>query len=951
MKKSALFICLIIISSLLTIGFNASGVNPEIIETNGVQYLANTVIVKFKSPPGSGLQKAITLSQKMNSALASFNVQSAELLFPVRIGAPLDEINKIAEIKYGSNSDPLYVASKLNLLDEIEWAEPRFVYQVNYIPNDPSYSLQYYLPQIKAPEAWDIIKGDTSIVIGIIDTGIDWDHPDLAANIWINYGEIPNNGIDDDDNGFIDDYRGWDFAGSTGSNPDNDPMEDGNVHGTYVAGAASAVSDNGIGIASIGYNCKLMAVKTSPGASTLIYYGYEGIKYAADNGAKIINCSFGGSGFSRFGQETINHAISKGALVVAAAGNTENDTPQYPASYNGVLSVAGVDSGDKKAWFTSYNYAVDVSAPGVGIYTTRFNDEYGVGQGTSLSSPIVSGISALVASRFPDYTPHQIAEQIRVNSDDIYLKNPDYLYKLGKGRVNAFNALSNTNSISVRAVNIEFTDEAPGGNGDGIFLGGETITIAAQFTNYLNPTSNLQITLESRNNFGTITNGTLNAGAKATLESFNNHDAKFTFKLNDVIPQNTELDLTLIFSDGSYSDFQAISTLANPSYGTQAGNDVALTITSKGTLGFNDYPNNSQGRGFVFRDGDNLLFEGALLLGLSSTKVSDAARAADQSIQSDNFQTLVPFQLQTPGEFADQEGMTVFNDELAGDNKLGVKVTLNSFSFADPPHDNYIILRYTINNTTGSELNNFFAGLFLDWDFEDAINDFTAYDNTGRLGYVYRIGGNPDYYVGAALISSENHNFYAINNAGGDGGFSIYDGFSKAEKWLAMSSGIGKLQAGTGDVSHLISGGSFTVPPGDSINVAFALMAADNLEGLRTTAENARERYKDIPTSVNDITHPERLTFELFNNYPNPFNPVTTVEYQISNSEFVTIKVYDALGREISTLVNERKEAGNYKVNFSVGSFGNAANLSSGIYYYRISAGSFVKTLKAVLIK
>jgi subtilisin family serine protease len=945
MKKSALFICLIIISSLLTIGFNASGVNPEIIETNGVQYLANTVIVKFKSPPGNGLQKTISLSKQMNTALASFGVQSAELLFPVKNGQPLKEINKIAEIKYNSKSDPLYVASKLNLLEEIEWAEPRYVYQVSYIPNDPSYSLQYYLPQIKAQEAWDIVRGDTSIVIGIIDTGIDWDHPDLAANIWINYGEIPDNGIDDDGNGFIDDYRGWDFAGTTGSNPDNDPMEDGNVHGTYVAGAASAVSDNGIGIASIGFECKLMAVKTSPGASTLIYYGYEGIKYAADNGAKIINCSFGGSGFSRFGQETINHAISKGALVVAAAGNTENDTPQYPASYDGVLSVAGVDSGDKKAWFTSFNYAVDVSAPGVGIYTTRFNDEYGVGQGTSLSSPIVSGIAALVASRFPSYTPHQIAEQIRVNSDDIYLKNPDYLYKLGKGRVNAFNALSNTNSISVRAVNIEFTDEAPGGNGDGIFLGGETITIAAQFTNYLIPTSNLQITLESRNNFGTVLNGTLNVGAKGTLESFDNYTAKFTFKLNDVIPQNTELDFNLIFSDGSYSDFQAISTLANPSYGTQAGNDVALTITSKGTLGFNDYPNNSQGRGFVFRDGDNLLFEGALMIGVSSTKVSDGARAADQAVQSDNFQTIVPFQLHTPGEYADQEGLTVFDDEPAGDNKLGVTVTLKSFSFADLPHDNYIILRYNIKNNSASILNNLFVGLFLDWDFEDAINDFTSYDVAGNLGYVYRIGGNPDTHVGTALISSDNYNFYAINNAGGDGGFSIYDGFSKAEKWLAMSGGIGKSQAGGGDVSHVVSGGPLTIQSGDSINVAFALLAADNLEGLRTAVSNARERYKDIPTNINEITHSEILTFELFNNYPNPFNPITTIEYQIPQSEFVTLKVFDALGREVTTLVNDEKPAGNYTVTF------NAANLTSGIYYYRISTGRLIKTMKAVLVK
>ena len=679
-------------------------------------------------------------------------------------------LEKISIVKYSSDTDPQILASKIKNFKQVEWAEPKFVYPVEFVPNDPFYSSQYALTKIKAPEAWNLSTGDTSIVIAIIDTGVDWDHPDLAANIWRNWDEIPGNGIDDDLNGFVDDVRGWDFGGLSG-NPDNDPMEDRPDHGTHVAGDASAVTDNSIGVASIGFKSKIMAVKTNrddlrnQNGLALIAYGYEGIKYAADNGAKIINCSWGGGGYSLLGQEVINYATSLGALVVAAAGNNNSSVSFYPASYNNVLSVGATDGSDLKASFSNYGSSVDVSAPGVSIYSTWQNDTYTSGAGTSFSSPIVAGLAALVKSKFPLFTPNQVAEQIRTNCDDINTINPGFTNQLGKGRVNALKSLSNTSSKSVRVVDVKFSDELPGGNGDGVLQPGEIIKVRCTFINYLSSTANLGIYLESSNNYSTIVTGSFNVGVTSTLDIFTNAFNEFTFQLSQNVPQNETLNFNISFLDDPYQDFQIVQVLANPTYATQAGNDVALTITSKGTLAFNDYPINLQGAGFKYLDGLNHLFEGALMLATSSGQVSDCARGSDQSSQNNDFTTIQPFVLKSPGTFADLEGTFIINDNGAGSNKIGIQTKLNSFSFSDLENQNYILLRYDLTNSTSTTINNLYVGLFLDWDIADGSDDFTTYDMLGNFGYAYHVGGNPNTWVASALVSSSNYGFWAINNA------------------------------------------------------------------------------------------------------------------------------------------------------------------------------------------
>lgn len=926
----------------------------RVIQTNDRNYLSNTIMIKLKEKPTAKLNNEIVLDSKLLKTLGSVGLVSSKLLFVSRSSKKETELEKILVIKYSSDTDPQTLASKIKLHESVEWAEPKYVYAVAYVPNDPFYSSQYALQKIKAADAWNITTGDTSIAIGIIDTGVDWDHPDLAANIWRNWNEVPDNGIDDDNNGFVDDIRGWDFGGLNGT-PDNNPMEDRPDHGTHVAGDASAVTDNSTGISAIGFKSKIMAVKTirddfrSPVGSPYVVYGYEGIKYAADNGAKVINCSWGGGGYSFLGQEVINYAASIGALVVAAAGNNNSPAPFYPASYQNVLSVAATNESDMKASFTNYGSGVDVSAPGVSIYSTWQNDNYTFGNGTSFSSPITAGLAALVKSVFPFYSPSQIAEQIRTNCDDINSINPGFVNQLGRGRINAFKSLSNINSKSARAIGIKYLDESPGGNGDGVLQAGEIIKVTCNFVNYLNPTTNLGIYLESNNNYSTVLNGIFIAGAKATLDTFNNGSAIFTFQISQNVPQNFLLTFNLNYLDGSYQDFQVISVIANPTYATQSGNNVALTITSKGTLAFNNYPDNSQGDGFKYLDGLNNLFEGALMLATSSTKVSDCARGNSPSIQNTDFTTVQPFTLTSPGIFADMEGICIVNDNSAGSNKIGVKVKLNSFSFNDSENENYILLRYDLTNTNSSAINNLYAGLFFDWDFAAATDDFTAYDSLGNLGYVYRVGGNPNTWVATALISSTDFGFWAINNGGGDGGFSIYDNFTDSEKWQSLSSGVGKPQAGAGDVSHVISGGPFTIQLNETIHVAFAIAAGFNLNDLRTAITNARSKYVQIPTSISNDKDGLPNEFYLGQNYPNPFNPSTKISWQSPVSSWQTLKVYDVLGNEVATLVDELREAGSYEVQFQ-SAVGNR-QLASGIYLYRLQSGGFVQTKKMILLR
>ena len=313
-------------------------------------------------------------------------------------------------------------------------------------PTDPGWIDQWGPRRINAPAAWSIITNTTGIIIAVIDSGVKLDHPDLATNVWTNADETPGNFSDDDGNGKIDDVHGWHFF-QNWNGISYVPAEDANVeddygHGTHVAGIAAAATNNGMGVAGIAWNARIMPVKVLDQFGTGWYSDIaSGIVYAADNGARVINLSLGGAEDSQTLRAAIDYARSRGALVIAATGNT-GSAILYPAAYEPVLAVAATDSNDRVADFSNRGPQVDVAAPGVDIYSTwPWRDGYFTKSGTSMAAPHVSGVAALIWARCPPLSAGDVAGYITQTAVDV--GEPGWDVNTGWGRIDAYQAVQN----------------------------------------------------------------------------------------------------------------------------------------------------------------------------------------------------------------------------------------------------------------------------------------------------------------------------------------------------------------------------------------------------------------------------------------------------------------------------------------------------------------------------
>lgn len=314
------------------------------------------------------------------------------------------------------------------------WSEPNYTFRLDYVPTDPLYVTQSpYLDRIAASSAWDLTQGRPEIVIAILDTGVYTNHVDLRDGIWTNSGEIPANGIDDEGNGFVDDVHGWDFA-----DKENEVLDD-HGHGTHVAGIAAARLDNGVGIAGLAGRATIMPVDVFGGGIGTYEDLIRAIVYATDNGAHIINMSLGASSYSLGEEAAVNYAHDRGVVVVAAAGNTGRNELHYPAAHANVIAVASTQADDNLSYFSTRGDFVDVSAPGSAIYSTVPGAKYGYMSGTSMATPHVAGLAALILSRNPTLAPDEVRAVIEEAVDDLGPQGRDIFY--GLGRINAANAV------------------------------------------------------------------------------------------------------------------------------------------------------------------------------------------------------------------------------------------------------------------------------------------------------------------------------------------------------------------------------------------------------------------------------------------------------------------------------------------------------------------------------
>ena len=311
------------------------------------------------------------------------------------------------------------------------------------IPNDPLWPRQWGMRKIRLPEAWSLTTGSPEVVIAMIDSGVQTDHPDLAAKLWTNPGEIPANQVDDDGNGKVDDIQGWHYFhmwnGSSYVAMENANVRDDFGHGTHTAGIAAAVTDNGVGVAGAAWGARIMPVKVLDQYGSGWYSDIAaGIVYAADNGARVLNLSLGGPEDSQTLRSGVDYALSRGALVIAAAGNTASAV-LYPAAYAPVLAVSATDANDGWASFSNYGPQVDLAAPGVDIFSTWYRTNYFTKSGTSMAAPHVAGAAALLWSRWPDLTAGEVITALIETASDAGA--PGFDPYTGWGRVDAFRAL------------------------------------------------------------------------------------------------------------------------------------------------------------------------------------------------------------------------------------------------------------------------------------------------------------------------------------------------------------------------------------------------------------------------------------------------------------------------------------------------------------------------------
>ena len=363
----------------------------------------------------------------------------------LRFQIPID----LHGIKSDYAAHPLIEASEFSYVRQTQASE--------IIPNDPRFEEQWNLSLIEMPGAWAIEKGDPEVIIAVVDTGFDYTHEDLASQTWVNADEIPDNGIDDDSNGYIDDVRGWDFSeppsrdGSGKSqNGDNDPIDE-SGHGTHVTGIIGAAVDNDVGIAGIAWNCTLMPIRGA---------GVEGIRddrsaaaivYAVDNGARVINMSWGGRERSFVLRDAVDYAYARGVLMVAASGNASEEASIFPAGYRKVISVAATEQHKQKFYQSNFGASIDIGAPGNVIVSTQINNRYRPLSGTSMATAHVSGVAALIMSKRPSLT-HQEVRQILISTADPITESPELV---GAGNLNAARALMASGSLQAHILSPE----------------------------------------------------------------------------------------------------------------------------------------------------------------------------------------------------------------------------------------------------------------------------------------------------------------------------------------------------------------------------------------------------------------------------------------------------------------------------------------------------------------
>jgi len=1096
MRSHVKFLFSIVLVSVFLMGGN-SFARELIGETpDGSKYILDKMLVTIK--PGEPLLSTENFSSGIAvSGVASLDelsfkhlVTRIEPFYPGKLKSPIlkEFMDRLYIFTVSSGDDIFEVIADYLQNDCLEWVDPYIVPEPDYVPNDPSMDDQWALPKIQAFDAWDYVRGDATKVakIGISDTGVYWYHPDLEDNMWINEPEDINNNwrfdnypaynggdlnyLDDDGNGYPDDVLGWDCVYN-----DPDPAEESPTHGTHVAGCASEVTDNMVGGAGIGFSARIIAGKGANTSGQLVAV-YAAITYCSDQGADIVNCSWGSGTYQYTYQQLINRVYDNGTQVVASAGNEANSMLRYPASYEHVISVAATDQNDHKADFSSYGDSVDVSAPGVSIYSTWGESGYAYMGGTSMAAPITSGTLALLVAQDTMRTPDDLTQIIKATTDSIDHLNPTYRGQLGTGRINAYRAIGGDSFPYFVITEVE-TNEVSG-DGDGVLNPGESGEIIVTFFNSGADGINVVGTLRTGGNL-VVTDSVAEFGLVPSGGEASNASDPFRVTVDEEALMG-EVPMTLHLSfdpDGAVDRYFDVLvslyqknwpvTLSGYIESSPAIADIDQDNYYEIIVGcYNDSlyvfnPDASRFDGWPVRMGGDIL--GAPAVGdLDGNPSVLEVVAVDKSgglyAFSYDGQPLSSFPVALSGMVFSSPSLGDFN----GDGILEIVVTTYESSYTGHLYivdgAGAVLMDTTVGSFWGSaaigDLDgddvNEIACASLDsnfyvfeadggpdgwsYKFEDkvyatpAIGDIDAdddlevviADNSGRVvvfeGDGTIMSGWDNVYAGSGqirsaltvaniddgpeleiIIASYDDSVHVLDYTGdrhpgwpqaadaymtcnpivcdldGDSqkDIIVIDGKAKIYAWGEDGELLPNCPIDVGSVSLNCSPAIFHLERDGDLEIVVGMKDIENnlavidykytaskdlFEWICFGHDEARTHNHEIeydypPTSAWEGTTPELPSgFSLSQNYPNPFNPTTTIHFALPVQSQVRLKVFNLLGREVVTLVDERLPAGYHQVAWK-GENSSGASVSSGIYFYRLEASDFTQTRGMLLLR
>jgi subtilisin family serine protease len=829
--------------------------------------------------------------------------------YPDRVSMPDVRLNYMLE--FAGEPDMEVLKALYESTGLIEYAEPEYLMPIYRTPNDPSTGSQWFLTKVEAYEAWDLIPetpDNPDMIVAILDTGVQWNHPDLTDQIWINPGEdldgngamapgttpgelFERNNVDDDDNEYVDDFYGYDWvdgptgcaAGEDCNTEDNNPM-DFEGHGTHCSGLAAAATDNAVGIASVAWDSRIMCLRVGYAASDGGGYVIpsavaNAIEYAYHNGASIISMSFGGSAS---GRTWANAAWSAGCICFHAAGNDNIANQDQLDRATGMVSVASSTSNDCKSGFSNYGSWIDVIAPGSSMYSTVpvFQGSYATLDGTSMACPTAASVTALLWWNNPELSNAEIRTRLLATTDNIYHLGCNSSYEaemqLGVGRVNAYNALAEI----FQATYVELDDVVLRDSGaDGRYLEGENIEVVLDYSvTGFNSTGVGTMTISSDDPGLNIVNAVTDLPALNSEDSWTNDESPALIAIISNDPRYVQLSVEVEFDNVEEVYEFEFEIMVGPA-------DILLYDDDLSSPSLPVYT-------YYYK----ALKELDMIFDWYSTAETGFPQfpEAELSAQDYNWAIYASGQNASTMDEAEQQ---IFSDFVnAGQHLIVSSTNLDQ----DIPESTFFsdVLRAELGEST--------SGSTLIYGTNHGITDDVSVMLLGA-------GGAQNQVLPITEVRAQ---------AGSTSELFLDNGLAFP---IGIHSGYGANRV---------------------VYLNFCLEAASGIGGTMSAPEviEILMSYLDGTDIATELKSP--VSHQLKGNYPNPFNPTTIIEYELQANADVVLAIYNVNGQQIEMLVNDKQTPGLYNLDF------NASQLSSGLYFARLSIdGQLVYTHKMLLVK